>query len=181
MAAIGQERIEIGTNIRLRLAPSSPDGTTKKLPDTSTAEARKTLATTGRLVAFAQECNVNFESTLTDTNNKDSGIFQSSVPTLLGANVDATFLQPQWEVEASADITRLTIKEWFDVFLKRQYLWVTFGTATFTDTATDPVHTGNVIRFWALLSSIPLSQTTHEIATVSVSLQSTGEIYNETA
>lgn len=178
MAAIGQERIEIGTNLRLRLAPSSPDKTTKKLPATGTITERTDLANTGKLIAFASDCTVTFNSTLTDTNNKDSGVFQSSIPTLLGADVEASFMQPQWDVKA-ADGNRLNVVDWVDVFLNRQYLWVTFGTAEFKEATIDPVHAGNVVRFWALLSSLPFSQTSHEVATVNVSLQSTGIIYKD--
>ena len=180
MAAIGQERIEIGTNLRLRLAPTSP-GTDKKLPETDTIDKRNTLANTGKLVAFASDCTVTFNSTLTDTNNKDSGVFQSSIPTLLGADVEASFMQPQWAAGQTpeAAVDRLNVVDWIDVFLKRQYLWVTYGAATYVDAATDPVHAGNVVRFWALLSSLPFTQPSHEVATTSVSLQSTGIIYRD--
>ena len=176
MAAIGQERIEIGTNLRLRIAPKSPDAESKKLPETDTQDKRDSLAGTGKLIAFAQDCTVNFEQTLTPTNNKDSGIYASSIVTMKSFTVEASFMTPQWAVTAE-DGNRLNVVDWLKVWGDSQYLWVTFGTAEFKDGAIDPVHIGSLARAWALMSNFSVSAASHEVATTNISLQSTGIVY----
>lgn len=169
-----QANLKVGQNFRLRL--SKP--TTEQIRTVENDKTiRDTLTTASLPLIFAQGCSISSNKNFVQTNNKETGIFETNLITSIGLSIDVSSLVQDLSVE---DTTRFTTDELLALTLTTDFYFAVFGPTTL-DAAGVPQFVSGVkyYKTLVLFETDTIDTPSHDLATASFTLRSSGKIHYE--
>ncbi len=169
-----QSAIQVGQKFRLKL--SKPTAEQLKTFDTDKT-VRDALTTSAKAIVFASSCDFNINKNLADTNNKETGLAATSKPTSYNVQIEASSFVHSFSVE---ETTRFTQQELAKLAISEDVYCAIFGPANLDASGIPQFVAGvELYKILVYIGSVNLGTPSHDLATATVSLQSTSQLHIE--